>query len=194
MSSSSVSHSLKKEIPGDLALWFFLMAELAAFGVMILGFAFVRLTEPYMFLEGLNKLHLTSGIINTLALLSGSYLAALGVHQVRKQSPKSHLYFVAAAAVGAIYLFVKMNEYIGLYSTGYTLHTNTFFSFYFFSTFFHYLHVLAGIVILLLVARWLKTTAEDSESRNRAAEGVASYWHMVDIVWIVLLPTLYLLK
>src|SRR5690554_8203980 len=85
MSSSMVSHSLKKEIPGDLALWFFLMAELAAFGVMVLGFAFVRLTEPDMFLEGLNKLHLTSGIINTLALLSGSYLAALGVHQVRSE-------------------------------------------------------------------------------------------------------------
>src|SRR5690554_8237148 len=82
-----------------------------------------------------------------------------------------------------------MNEYIDLYSLGFSLHTNTFFSFYFFATFFHYLHVLAGIIILLLVANWLRKTNEDSEERNRAAEGIASYWHMVDIVWIVLLPT-----
>src|SRR5690554_963684 len=194
MSISKPNQPTAKEVPGDVALWFFLMAELAAFAVMILGFAMVRITQPEMFFDGLNELHLSGAIINTLALLTGSYFAAIGVVKVRQQQAKSHLYFVAAAAVGAIYLFVKMNEYIGLYSSGYTLHTNTFFSFYFFSTFFHYLHVLAGIVILLLIARWLKTTAEDSENRNRAAEGIASYWHMVDIVWIVLLPTLYLLK
>ena len=204
MSSSKLSTELKdkvsvneptaKEVPGDVALWFFLMAELAAFAVMILGFAMVRVTQPEMFFDGLNQLHLSGAIINTLALLTGSYFAAIGVLKVREQHNKSHWYFVAAAAAGSVYLFVKMSEYIDLYSLGYSLHTNTFFSFYFFATFFHYLHVLAGIIILLLVANWLRKTNEDSEERNRAAEGIASYWHMVDIVWIVLLPTLYLLK
>lgn len=183
-----------KEVPGDVALWFFLIAELAVFGILILGFALVRVTQPEMFLDGLNQLHLTSGIINTLALLTGSYFAALGVKKVREQHSTSHLYFVAAAAVSSIYLVVKMSEYISLYSLGYSLHTNTFFSFYFFATFFHYLHALAGIIILLLVANWLRTTQDDSEKRTRAAESIASYWHMVDLVWIVLLPTLYLLK
>lgn len=192
--SNETTKADAKEVPGDVALWFFLMAELAAFGIMILGFALVRKTQPEMFFEGLNQLHLSSGIINTLALLTGSYFAAIGVHKVRQQYSKSHWYFIAAAAAGCVYLVVKMNEYIGLYSLGYSLHTNTFFSFYFFSTFFHYLHVLAGICILLMVASWLRKTNEDPEKRNRAAESIASYWHMVDIVWIVLLPTLYLLK
>lgn len=183
-----------KEIPGDVALWFFLMAELAAFAVMILGFAMVRVTQPEMFFDGLNELHLSGAIINTLALLTGSYFAALGVLKVRQQQAQSHWYFIAAALAGSVYLFVKMSEYIDLYSLGFSLHTNTFFSFYFFATFFHYLHVLAGIAILLMVANWLKKNNGTNEERNRAAESIASYWHMVDIVWIVLLPTLYLLK
>src|SRR5690554_2698088 len=194
MSISKPNQPTAKEVPGDVALWFFLMAELAAFAVMILGFALVPITQPEMFFDGLNELPLSCSIINTFAFLTCSYFAAIGVVKVRQQQAKSHLYFVAAAAAGSVYLFVKMNEYIDLYSLGFSLHTNTFFSFYFFATFFHYLHVLAGIIILLLVANWLRKTNEDSEERNRAAEGIASYWHMVDIVWIVLLPTLYLLK
>lgn len=186
--------SQRKEVPGDLALWFFLMAELAAFGVMILGFAGVRIFQPDMFMDGLEKLHLSSGVINTLALLTGSFFAATAVHKVREQAAKSHLYLLGAAAFGCVYLFVKMTEYIDLYGQGYSLHYDTFFSFYFFATAFHYMHVLAGVVILLLVANWLRKTQDDLDTKTRAAESVASYWHMVDIVWIVLFPTLYLLK
>jgi len=183
-----------KEVPGDIALWFFLLAELAVFGILILGFALARKTQPEMFLSGLNQLHLSSGIINTLALLTGSFFAALGVKKVRQQHPKSYYYFITAAISGCIYLIIKAVEYIDLYSLGYSLHTNTFFGFYFFTTFFHYLHALAGILILLIVANWLRSTKESTEKRNRAAECIASYWHTVDLIWIVLLPTLYLLK
>src|SRR5690554_6973684 len=165
MSISKPNQPTAKEVPGDVALWFFLMAELAAFAVMILGFAMVRITQPEMFFDGLNELHLSGAIINTLALLTGSYFAAIGVVKVRQQQAKSHLYFVAAAAAGSVYLFVKMNEYIDLYSLGFSLHTNTFFSFYFFATFFHYLHVLAGIIILLLVRSEERRVGKECRSR-----------------------------
>lgn len=182
------------DVPGDIALWFFLMAELAAFGIMILGFAGVRYFQPEMFLNGLSQMNVTNGLINTLALLTGSYFAAVGVFKVRAMAAKAHLYFVAAAVFGCVYLVVKMSDYVHLYSAGYSLHYDTFFSFYFFATAFHYMHVLAGVVILLLVANWLRKPEDDQEKRSRAAESIASYWHMVDIVWIVLFPTLYLLK
>lgn len=189
-----LSQSNTTDVPGDIALWFFLMAELAAFGVMILGFAGVRYFQPEMFLNGLEQMNVTNGLINTVALLTGSYFAAVGVLKVRLMAPKAHLYFVAAAIFGCVYLFVKMSDYVHLYGAGYSLHYDTFFSFYFFATAFHYMHVLAGVVILLLVANWLRKPEEDQEKRSRAAESIASYWHMVDIVWIVLFPTLYLLK
>lgn len=183
----------EKHIPGDIALWFFLMAELAVFGILILGFALVRLSQPEMFLQGLEKLHLHAGIINTLALLTGSYLAALGVKRVRAGLAGGR-FLVGAALSGCLYMVVKMSEYIDLFRQGYSLHYDTFFGFYFFATFFHFLHVVAGVGILLLVANWLRKNHESAEKRTQAVESVASYWHMVDIVWIVLFPTLYLLK
>lgn len=192
--AQDISQSQATDVPGDIALWFFLMAELAAFGIMILGFAGVRYFQPEMFLNGLEQMHVTTGLINTVALLTGSYFAAAGVFKVRAMAPKAHLYFVAAAIFGCVYLIVKMSDYVSLYQAGYSLHYDTFFSFYFFATAFHYMHVLAGVVILLLVANWLRKPEEDQEKRSRAAESIASYWHMVDIVWIVLFPTLYLLK
>lgn len=182
------------EVPGDLALWFFLMAELAVFGILLLGFAGVRYAQPEMFLNGLAHMDITSGLINTVALLTGSYFAALGVLKVRAQASNAARFFVAAALCGGVYLWVKMSDFVSLYQAGFSLHYDTFFSFYFFATAFHYVHVLAGVVILLLVANWLRTAKADQEQRNRAAESIASYWHMVDIVWIVLFPTLYLLK
>ncbi|MFY9178856.1 MAG: cytochrome c oxidase subunit 3 [Venatoribacter sp.] len=191
--STKASTQPQKHIPGDIALWFFLMAELAVFGILILGFALVRVSQPDMFLAGLEKLHLNAGIINTMVLLTGSYLAALGVIRVRNQQAAGK-YLVGAALTGVIYMVVKMSEYVDLFSQGYSLHYDTFFGFYFFATFFHFLHVAAGVVILLLVANWLRKTQDDQEKRVQAAESIASYWHMVDIVWIVLFPTLYLLK
>ena len=194
MSSSPTHSNPTPTVPGDLALWFFVMAELAVFGILLLGFAGVRYSQPEMFLSGLQQMNLSSGLINTVALLTGSYFAALGVVKVRALALKAERYFVAAAAFGVIYLVVKMSDFVHLYGAGYSLSYDTFFSFYFFATAFHYVHVLAGVAILLLVANWLRKPEEDQEKRNSAAESIASYWHMVDIVWIVLFPTLYLLK
>lgn len=191
--TTQIAQKYQAHIPGDIALWFFLMAELAVFGILILGFALVRLSQPEMFLQGLEKLHLNAGIINTMVLLTGSYFAALGVLRVRKGQAAGR-FFVSAAFTGVIYMVVKMSEYFDLFSQGYSLHYDTFFGFYFFATFFHFLHVAAGVVILLLVANWLRKSPDSLEKRTQAAESIASYWHMVDIVWIVLFPTLYLLK
>lgn len=183
----------QKIIPGDIALWFFLMAELAVFGILILGFALVRHAEPEMFLAGLEQLHLSAGIINTMTLLTGSFLAALAVQRTRKGLPVGR-FLIATALTGLVYVVVKSSEYIDLYQQGYSLHYDTFFGFYFFATFFHFLHVIAGMVILCLVANWLRQPSSTPDERTRAVENIASYWHMVDIVWIVLFPTLYLLK
>ncbi|UZK03936.1 cytochrome c oxidase subunit 3 [Venatoribacter cucullus] len=185
---------VKDDIPGDIALWFFLCAELGVFGLLIIGFALLRLFQPEMVASGLQQLHLHAGIINTMALLTGSWLAAVGVQQVRRQQPEAGRYFVAAAAAGMIYIIVKLSEYTALYQQGYSLHYDAFFGFYFFATFFHFLHVLAGILFLLLVARWLKNHRHSPADRTKTAENVALYWHMVDLVWIVLFPTLYLLR
>lgn len=188
----SISSRTDNPVPGDIALWFFLCAELAVFGLLIIGFSLLRLFQPEMVSNGLKQLHLYAGIVNTLALLTGSWLAASGVQKVRCRATCSSRYFLAAAAAGMIYVIVKLSEYTALYEQGYSLHHDAFFGFYFFATFFHFLHVLAGIIFFLITARWLKQQPAYSD-RVKVSENVALYWHMVDLVWIVLFPALYLL-
>ena len=74
------------------------------------------------------------------------------------------------------------------------LRTDTFYFFYFFTTFFHLAHVLLGMVIVLYVARRHRSGVYTEPGQAlSAAESAASYWHMVDLVWLVLFPLLYVL-
>src|SRR5690606_41288661 len=87
-----------------------------------------------------------------------------------------------------------LSEYALLFGAGYNLRTDTFYFIYFFTTFFHMAHVLIGMVILLVVARRYRTGQYPNADKARmAGESAASYWHMVDLVWLVLFLLLYVL-
>ena len=91
----------------------------------------------------------------------------------------------AASALGVLFLLIKWVEYSAEFAKGIGIDTSPFFTFYFLITGFHALHVAAGIVILCLVARW---------DGQRNIETGAAFWHMVDLVWVLLFPIIYLLK
>ncbi|MFU8778976.1 MAG: cytochrome c oxidase subunit 3 [Roseovarius sp.] len=90
-----------------------------------------------------------------------------------------------AAALGVVFLVIKGAEYAAKATAGIGWDTHPFFTFYYLLTGFHAAHVLAGVVVLLLVA-W-----QDSP---RNIEAGAAFWHMVDLVWVLLFPVLYLLR
>jgi len=97
-----------------------------------------------------------------------------------------------ALITASIYVGVKGWEYSEAFEAGYSLHTNTFYMFYFLLTFFHFAHVLLGMVILWVVAK--KTKQGDySKEDHSGIESGASYWHMVDLLWIVLFPLVYVI-
>ncbi|QIB52149.1 cytochrome c oxidase subunit 3 [Pseudomonas sp. OIL-1] len=185
----------EEEIPGDLAMWFFIFAELAVFALLLSGMAFARGNWPDMFSAGVATLHPEAGLINTLALLTGSYWVARGVADMRAgRLSRLPGWFYAGAGSGVFYVVIKSVEYVQLFSAGYNLRTDTFYFFYFFTTFFHMMHVLLGMVILLVVARrWQRGVYQTPEARRMAADSAASYWHMVDLVWLMLFPLLYIL-
>lgn len=180
-------------IPGDLALWFFLLAELAVFALLIIGSALVRTFHPDLFRNGMLALHPQAGVINTAALITGSYFAAQGVLQIKQNIPAAQRCFLLTAATGMIYISVKIWEYQSLLSAGYSLHSDAFFAFYYLATFFHFMHVAAGVVFMLMFYRALVRKGITAESTGHA-ESVAAYWHMVDLVWIVLFPALYFMR
>lgn len=181
-----------RHLPGDLAVWFFICAELAVFGILFIGFGVARSQDPATFHAGRQALHPWTGLINTIGLITASYLVATAVHRLRRRQTGVTLLLWSAIAASSIYTFGKLWEYADLYGNGYNLGTNTFWMFYFFLTFFHFMHVVLGQIILVVLAVKVRRGDYNGDDMNGMESG-ASYWHMVDLVWLVLFPMLYVL-
>jgi nitric oxide reductase NorE protein len=182
-----------KRLPGDLAMWFFILAELTVFAIFFIGFAVSEQLNTDIFAHGKAQLHQTSGLINTIALITSSFFVALALSAMHKaQSKKAVLLLLTAKAFAFIYISVKIWEYLSLFEQGITIETNTFFTLYFLITAFHLMHVLLGMVILSFIAHsaWYDKYQNNDLSGFEAG---ASYWHMVDLLWIILFPLIYVI-
>ncbi|MCW8831950.1 MAG: cytochrome c oxidase subunit 3 family protein [Colwellia sp.] len=182
-----------KRLPGDLAMWFFILAELTVFAILFIGFAVAEQQNSDMFSVGKTKLHQLSGLINTIALITSSYFVAIALHAMHLgQGKKSAYLLIVAKLVACIYIGVKIWEYFSLFDLGIGIETNTFFTLYFMITFFHLMHVLLGMVILGFVT--VKAAKNGYDEKNISGfESGASYWHMVDMLWIILFPLIYVI-
>ncbi len=184
----------KEPLPGDLAIWFFIMAELLVFGVFFIVYVFVRSNNLELFNTYQLELHREAGVINTIALITSSYFVAMGVHAIKNNNIKqTGTMLLLALAMGFVFLLVKIWEYSHIFGAGIHLSTNTFYTFYISLTFFHFMHVLMGMVILGALYYYLKQGAYSAENHQGIETG-ASYWHMVDLVWIVLFPLVYIIR
>ena len=189
------SDELNLAPPGDLAIWFFILAELLAFAVFFAAYAFARAKNPDLFDEMQRTLNRDAGAVNTLLLITASWCVARGVHAVVKynDSVKASRWLLGGIAGGAGFLVVKLFEYTHVFGSGITLSTNTFYMFYISLTFFHFMHVILGMVILTVL--WAQTRKGLYGPGNaNGLESGAAYWHMVDLVWIVLFPLVYVMR
>ena len=185
--------STKQSLPGDLAIWIFILAELGVFGLLFITYTVVRLNNPEMFAEGHAHLNRLAGFINTIALITSSYFVVLAVNAIkRNQHLTCTRWLFAALLAASVYVGVKLWEYSETIAAGYDLSTNTFYMFYYLLTFFHFAHVLLGMVILTSVA-WNAYHQRYSSEDHYGVETGASYWHMVDLLWIVLFPLVYVI-
>lgn len=190
MSSTTVS---QKRLPGDLAIWIFILAELTVFAALFLMFSVSKSMNVEMYAEGQATLHPFMGLINTLSLITSSFFVAKAVlFASQGRLDKTAQWIWMGIAISSIYIVTKLIEYQGLMALGYNLRTNIFYTLYFFITFFHFMHVLMGMVILIVVANKAKKGGYDEDIVG--VETGASYWHMVDMVWVVLFPLLYVIQ
>jgi nitric oxide reductase NorE protein len=180
--------------PGDLAIWFFILAELLAFGVFFAAYAFGRAHNVELFNEMQQTLDRKAGAFNTVLLITGSWCVARAVEAVgRGRATTGARWLLAGIACGGGFLVVKGFEYADKFGAGINLSTNSFYMFYLSLTFFHFMHVILGMVIL--VALWVKTRNGDyGPADMNGIESGAAYWHMVDLVWIVLFPLVYVMR
>lgn len=180
--------------PGDLAMWIFILAELLVFALFFAAYAFSRANNIELFNTFQQTLDTDSALINTLALITSSYFVMRAVADIRQNRQVECIrWLLAALFMGVVFLVVKSGEYVHHYAAGINLRTNTFYMFYLSLTFFHFMHVLLGMVILsaITVKTWLGSY---TATEHTGVETGASYWHMVDIVWLILFPLVYIMK
>jgi len=181
-------------LPGDLAIWFFILAELLVFAVFFLAYAFARARHVALFNESQLSLDLNSGALNTVLLITGSWFVVRAVQATKRDATNiATCWLGAGMACGLGFLVVKWFEYSAKFSAGINLSTNTFYMFYISLTFFHMMHVILGMVILAVLLVKTKRGAYGSREYHTLESG-AAYWHMVDLVWIVLFPLIYVMR
>ena len=181
--------------PGDLAIWFFILAELLAFAVFFAAYAFARANDTALFDEMQRTLNRDAGAINTLLLIGASWCVARAVHAVVEDndSARASRWLLGGLAGGGGFLVVKLFEYAAVFGEGISLSTNTFYMFYISLTFFHFMHVILGMVILTVL--WAQTRKGlYGPGQANGLESGAAYWHMVDLVWIILFPLVYVMR
>ena len=172
-------------LPGELIMWVLIVSELAVFGVALLILLVLRLRDPAGFAEAQSHLHRLSAGVNTVVLVTSGLAAACAVRAARAGAGAAARRWLGGAMIlGAVFLLLKGVEYGDALRQGIGLETHVFFTFYWLLTLFHAAHVVAGIVILGLVA---------IRARADAVEAGAQFWHMVDLVWVMLFPVIYLL-
>lgn len=170
-------------LPGNPMMWILILGELAVFGALLVGFSVARMLNPVEFAAGQAVLDVRLGGLNTFVLIASGWCAALAV-QRRRSNGSGRPQLVAAMALGAAFLVVKGIEYAAKLKAGHGPDSGTFFELYYLVTGFHALHVVAGIVLLAVVA-W-RNSLENLETGT-------AFWHMVDLVWILVFPVVYLI-
>lgn len=173
-------------LPGNPIMWVLIWSELLVFGAALCAYIVARALDPALFDASQAHLDRFLGGINTMVLLTSGLCAAVAVRvRADGKSDQSRLWLVASIVIGSVFLYVKIIEYGAKLDAGLDIETNTFFTLYYLITGFHFLHVILGLIILAIVA-W-KNSFENIETG-------AAFWHMVDLIWVLIFPLLYLVR
>jgi cytochrome c oxidase subunit 3 len=191
-------------------MWLFLATEILVFGALFTGYTIYRWTYPEAFEAASGRLNLLIGAVNTVVLLGSSLTMVLAV-RAAQLGQRTHLtlWLVVTALLGSAFLLLKAVEYYLDYqeklvpvltfdpaewhgANVHPQHVELFLYFYYVMTGLHALHLTIGILIMLALAAFAWRGAFHPEDHN-AVEIWGLYWHFIDVVWIFLLPLLYLI-
>ena len=178
--------------PAEPGVWIFVLADMCIFAMYFGVFAWDKVTLPEQFARGQATLNQPLALLNTLVLLTSSYFVANAVRAARSGELSRYRRFMKLTmACGALFVAVKASEYAAKFAAGHHIATNAFYRDYFAFTGFHMVHVILGLGFL----GWAHAAfprAQALEDGVPAIEGVALYWHMTDLLWVVLFALIYL--
>jgi nitric oxide reductase NorE protein len=182
-------------VPGQPDMWAFVLFETLVFTAYFGFYLFYRTLSPELFLHSQSQLDLRIGVFNTLVLLLSSWSVVRCVQSSRAGAYRAALRdaFVTAA-FAAVFVFFKVFEWVRLVRMGNGLDSNDFFTYYFFLTGIHFVHLLIGFVALGIVVYQLRSPARQDRKRQENIETCATYWHTVDFLWVLIFALLYVVR
>ncbi|CAJ1503694.1 cytochrome c oxidase subunit 3 [[Mycobacterium] kokjensenii] len=181
----------RTHLPGDGHMWFMVLGDLFIFGGYFIAYLVFRTRAPEQFLADQQHLNITVGVVNTIVLITSSWLVAQSVQATRSGDRATAIALVrSGAGCGVLFVVLKIYEWATEIRAGYT-NSSEFFSFYYVLTGVHLFHVGLGLLILGIVIRELRNPRR---ARVSMVEQGATYWHMVDLLWVVIFALLYVMR
>ncbi len=196
-------HAVHKDYQGaKFGMSIFLLTEILLFGGLFLMYSVYRAKYPLDFHNGGQHLNTFIGVANTVILLTSSLTVAIAISAIQLGNRKLTLRCLGITIFfGFLFLankYIEWSEeiYRGLYPDGPALMKlpdgeKIFYGMYYCMTGLHGLHVLAGITVLAFVLVFVARNKITATDYNKL-ENAGLYWHLVDVIWIFLLPLLYL--
>jgi len=183
----------RPRLPGEEGLWVFILGDLIVFSLFFATYLFYRDAALAEFSQAQRNLNLTLGTTNTLLLLTSSYVVANGIRALRAGRALTASWMLGLTVLlGGIFIVGKLGEYLSIAKAGYSPFESQFFMFYFVFTGIHLIHVVVGLAALSILTFIIRSDKR-SKGTTAATECGAVYWHMVDLLWIVLFTLFYLL-
>ncbi|KHO28218.1 cytochrome C oxidase subunit III [Mycolicibacterium setense] len=181
-----------RSVPGQPDMWMFVLFESLLFTAYFSVYLVSRTQSPELFLQSQSHLDLRVGVVNTVALLLSSWAIARCVQAAREANYRSAMTSVfLTIAFGVIFLAGKIVEWVAQIRMGNTFTSDEFFQHYFFLTSIHCIHVLIGFVVLGVVVYQLRSPARRSQ---QLIETGATYWHTVDLLWVLIFALIYVVR
>jgi nitric oxide reductase NorE protein len=182
----------RDHVPGEPGVWLLLLGDMSVFLVLFGVYIHARNQQPQLFAAAQHELNSDLGAINTLLLLASSLLVVWATMCMRRgQRELGTRFLVGAMALGAAFVGVKMFEYHEQIAHGHSPSTNQFFTYYFMLTGIHLAHLIIGLVVLGGLLHLMKRPASQDVPET-FFEGGACFWHVVDLLWIVIFPLIFL--
>ncbi len=179
-----------------LAMWLFIIADAATFAACLVAYGFLRngslnWPTPFKFFPTV-----VNAMVMTFILITSSLTMFLGVRAAKMGDRKTAVrWTMITALAGAVFALLHLREWIGLIDEGVRLFRNPWGNGLFGASFFtitglHLTHVTVGVIILIVVGARYKNERFDADD----IEIVGLYWHFVDLVWMFVVPLVYLLN
>lgn len=180
-----------EHLPGDNDMWVMVLGDMIIFAGYFIVFMIYRSMHAREFLAAQEHLDVNIGVVNTVILLTSSWFVVRAVTAARAGRSAQAIRLVYGGGLGGVlFMALKGYEWVAKIRAGHG-NSEMFYSFYYVVTGVHLIHVLIGLIVLGTVARELRNPGR---RRATVVESGAIYWHMVDLLWVIIFALFYVMR